>query len=695
MKTFPRWVMAVLALVFLAVLACGVWFYRTQERHLRQEVENDLFAIAELKASQIVQWRADRLADGAILMHSPFLIEGVARFLASQPAPSHQQAGTRAEDADAILSRFRALHEHYRYSDVLLVAPDGEVRLSLSGVRGAVGGETLSTLTAAMRDRKPLLTDLHIEKIEPFPHINVVAPLLVRGQTQGSIGAVILVSDARQFLYPLIESWPTASETAETLIVRRDGEDVLFLNNLRHQPDAGLALRIPLSRTDVPAVMAALGREGVVQGRDYRGAEVLAVLKAIPDSPWFMVAKKDKAEAFAVWRFRSVLILGLLLGLVAFVGAASFVVYQRNQKAHYRALYQSEAALRASEEEHRVTLMSAGDAVIATDSEGRVKQMNPVAESLTGWTQDEARGKPVEEIFHIINEETRQTGDHPVERVLREGLVVGLDHHTLLIARDGKERFIGDSGAPIRDEQGTITGVVLVFRDQTEERAAQRALKESEERYRTLVEESFDGIFIQKGSKITFANRPLSEMLGYNRGELEGKDHWLVYHPDYQKLTRERANERMRGEAVPSQYQVKLQRKDGSSFDGEVLARRIMFGDDPGIQVWVRDITERKRAEEELSKSEEETKRLVQENAIMAEISRIISSTLDIDQVYETFAKEVQKLIPFDRISISIVNLEKGTGISTYMTGKEVPDRQVGIPYPLEGTALAEMIRNT
>jgi len=597
--------MAVLALVFLAVLACGVWFYRTQERHLRQEVENDLFAIAELKASQIVQWRADRLADGAILMHSPFLIEGVERFLASQPAPSHQQAGTKTEDADAILSRFRALHEHYRYSDVLLVAPDGEVRLSLSGVRGAVGGETLSALTAAMRDRKPLLTDLHIDKIEPLPHINVVAPLLVRGQTQGPIGAVILLSDARQFLYPLIQSWPTASETAETLIVRRDGEDVLFLNELRHQPDAGLALRIPLSRTDVPAVMAALGREGVVQGRDYRGAEALAVLKAIPDSPWFMVAKKDKAEAFAVWRFRSVLILGLLLGLVAFVGAASFVVYQRNQKAHYRVLYQSEAALRASEEEHRVTLMSAGDAVIATDSEGRVKQLNPVAESLTGWTQDEARGKPIEEVFRIVNEETRRMVKNPVERVLCEGVVVGLANHTLLIARDGTERPIADSGAPIRDEQGTITGVVLVFHDQTEERAAQRALKESEERYRTLVEEGFDGIFIQKGSKITFANRPLSEMLGYNRGELEGKDHWLVYHPDYQKFTRERANARMRGEAVPSQYQVKLQRKDGSSFDGEVLARRIMFGDDPGIQVWVRDITERKCAEEERRKSEE------------------------------------------------------------------------------------------
>jgi len=125
-------------------------------------------------------------------------------------------------------------------------------------------------------------------------------------------------------------------------------------------------------------------------------------------------------------------------------------------------------------------------------------------------------------------------------------------------------------------------------------------LEQSEEKYRGLVENSFDGIFVQKGPKIIFTNQRLNEMLGYEKDELVGLDHWLVYHPDYQKITRERAKARMRGEMVTPQYEVKLQRKDGSWLYGEINARDISFEEEHGIQVWVRDITERKRSEEEL-----------------------------------------------------------------------------------------------
>lgn len=130
---------------------------------------------------------------------------------------------------------------------------------------------------------------------------------------------------------------------------------------------------------------------------------------------------------------------------------------------------------------------------------------------------------------------------------------------------------------------------------QTEE-----ALEQSEERYRGLVENSFDGISVQKGSTIIFTSQRLNEMLGYYEGELVGLDHWLVYHPDYREVTRKRAQARMRGEKVTHQYEVKLQRKDGSWFYGEINARAISLEEEPGIQVWVRDITERKRSEEEL-----------------------------------------------------------------------------------------------
>ncbi|MCX8118582.1 MAG: PAS domain S-box protein [Desulfobacterota bacterium] len=146
-------------------------------------------------------------------------------------------------------------------------------------------------------------------------------------------------------------------------------------------------------------------------------------------------------------------------------------------------------------------------------------------------------------------------------------------------------------------------------------RRAEEALKASEERYRTLVEESFDGIWIQKGMKIIFANRRLYEMLGYEEGELIGLDHWRVYHPDYQSLTRERAMARLRGESPPSTYEVKFLRKDGTSFWGEINAKVISYLEEPGIQVWARDIDERKRAEEVLRESEKRYRSLF-ENAV-------------------------------------------------------------------------------
>ncbi|HYF35000.1 MAG TPA: PAS domain-containing protein, partial [Prosthecobacter sp.] len=141
-----------------------------------------------------------------------------------------------------------------------------------------------------------------------------------------------------------------------------------------------------------------------------------------------------------------------------------------NQTATVVERRRVEECVRDQEEWLRVVLASIGDAVIATDKQGRVKYLNDVAQALTGWTAAEAAGAPLDRVFVILNEVTREPVENPVEKVLREGTIVGLANHTILIAKDGAERPIDDSAAPIRDATGQLLGVVLTFRDVTEQR---------------------------------------------------------------------------------------------------------------------------------------------------------------------------------------------------------------------------------
>lgn len=145
---------------------------------------------------------------------------------------------------------------------------------------------------------------------------------------------------------------------------------------------------------------------------------------------------------------------------------------------HRRRRAEEEA--RQREEWLHVTVHCIGDGVICTDSHGRVTMMNPVAEFLTGWAQDKAQGQSLETVFPIFNEQTKESVENPVDKVLREGVIVGLANHTVLVARDGTPRPIDDSAAPIRDSAGKLIGVVLIFRDVTEHRRAERALRASE-----------------------------------------------------------------------------------------------------------------------------------------------------------------------------------------------------------------------
>lgn len=177
-----------------------------------------------------------------------------------------------------------------------------------------------------------------------------------------------------------------------------------------------------------------------------------------------------------------------------------------------------------SKEGLRVTLGSIGDGVIATDPNGRVVFLNPVAQSLTGWGEAEAVGQPLDRIFRIVNEQTRKEGENPAVRALREGTVVGLANHTLLIARDGTERPIDDSASPIRDAQGQVGGVVLVFRDITERRRAERLAEDARLYAESIVATVREPLIVLNGDlRVRTANRSFYATFRVRPEETEGR----------------------------------------------------------------------------------------------------------------------------------------------------------------------------
>jgi PAS domain S-box-containing protein len=263
----------------------------------------------------------------------------------------------------------------------------------------------------------------------------------------------------------------------------------------------------------------------------------------------------------------------------------------------------AEEALQQSEESLRATLYSIGDAVLATDEGARVTRINPVAERLTGWSEREAVGRRIAEVLNIVNEETGEPAPNPVDRVLAEGIVVGLANHTALIARDGTERPIADSGAPILDAHGTPRGAVLVFRDITEERRAQEKLHQSEQKLRLMLASVHDyAIFmLDPSGRIASWNPGAERITGYREQEVLGAHFARLFTPEAVaagKPDQELELAASQGRFEDEGYRI---RKDGTRFWANVIITPVCDASAKlvGFVKVTRDLTARRKTEEE------------------------------------------------------------------------------------------------
>ena len=278
------------------------------------------------------------------------------------------------------------------------------------------------------------------------------------------------------------------------------------------------------------------------------------------------------------------------------------------QEESNQQLQQANLTLQLSEEKFSVTLNSIGDAVIATDAEARVTLLNPLAEQLTGWTQAQASGRPVAEIFIIINKETRLPATIPVMETLEHGTVQGLANHTVLIAVDGSEYDIADSCAPIRNRDGQVVGAVLVFRNVSEEYAVQQALRDNVAQIHAILNTVADGIITlhaRDGMIATF-NPAAERMFGYAAAELTGQNFSLLV-PELDQAQRNGSLEYYSAsdEARVSGLgrEVSGRRKDGSTFPLEIAVSEMWLDGQRNFTGILRDISTRKMAEAALLKA--------------------------------------------------------------------------------------------
>ncbi len=579
-----------LALLVGAFTLAAYYYYRDYRAGLLASVESQLASIADLKVNELVQWRKERLMDGDVLSFTSRYSD-VQHFLAN-PAD--------AADRSMLLGWMKQLVSLYGYSRIVLMDNSGVERLAFPGPPEESPALVKAKLPGVLKSHAVEVLDFYRDSKDGQVAISIVVPILGDKVDSEPVGIFVLQVDPNSYLYPLMERWPTPSKTSETLLVRRDGDSVLFLNKLRFDKNAALNLRIPLSNTGVASVRAIEGYEGPVSGVDYRGVPVFANVRAVPDSPWFMVAKMDQSEAFAPLKGQLVELL-LLIGalLIGALAVAGFILRQGTISL-YRAKVTAAEALRESESKFSILFNQASlPTALTRFPDFAIVDVNEAWTQRFGYTKEESIGKTSSELGMNRNPERRA---RTVEALGRHNEV-----------RDLEQTLYTKSGVPLTVLSNyniiTIAGqdyALTSIQDITARKIAEEDLQETTNYLDSLITYANAPIIVWDPARvITRFNHAFEELTGYLADEVIGRDLGMLFPDDTKADSLGMIELTLIGEYWES-VEIPIQRKDGKvrtalwnsaniyAKDGSKLLSTIAQGV---------DITDRKRAEEELNEA--------------------------------------------------------------------------------------------
>lgn len=333
-KKVPLGLLLIFSILVCLIVTGGYVFYQSQKQRITELQYRELTTIADLKADQITNWRWERHVDGEVFFHSAIFRKAVERYLL-KPDPE--------EEGERILQQMKAVMRYGDYSNIYLLDRDAKIRLVFDSDKQHLGAYAFSAIREAVRTKKIIFSDLHANKHVGMVHLDIVVPILAgtEGETR-VIGIVVLQIDPNQRFYPRVQSWPTPSPSGETLLVRREGTSILYLNELRHKKGTALKFERSAEEPKLPAAMAVRGYVGIIDGVDYRGIPVLAAVRSIPDTTWFIVSKIDKSEVLAPVLRQAMYIAVIALLLIVAAGAILGVLWQRERLSQYNLLIASE-----------------------------------------------------------------------------------------------------------------------------------------------------------------------------------------------------------------------------------------------------------------------------------------------------------------------------------------------------------------